>query len=844
MKKTNKLMNWAGCAMVASGFMLTSAAHAALYFWDNGSSDGLFSTAANWNPDGNPGASDLAVANDNSLAAITINSNWTVDSLRLSDGGSVVQTNGTLSNAAGGDQGLWVGEFGNNQCNYTLNGGTIILNDNQNSFDIGRNNGAYAVFNMNGGSVTNYGTGDAFFVGRYGGSFGTVNMTAGVLNGPNADTHIGLDGAADWFQSGGTFNCAGLQIGRFASPFADVELSGSATWNAGLVLLADGHGVFSPPNSGPVDLKIIGTNVTFNSQGLVVRTYGNLTFDAQGVGVSTMHLNNGIMLLQSATLYLNNLPAATATNQTLVLIDQIGSYPGPDTQFANAPGGSVYNAGTLSWQIKYQGTNIVLVSVPACVAPVISIQPQSQLVISNNSVTFSVGAGGSSPQYQWRTNGVAISGATSSFYTIANAQNSDAAVTYSVIISNACSGLSVTSSNATLTVFPAWVFYSWTDNNGTGSHLFNDTNNWSPNGIPIADDFAFIGGSVNSTNLVIINADCQADTMRTGGGTSVLHTNGTLTIWTGLWGDNGLYVGDNGDAYGDGTSRYTLNGGKIVIQDGDGFQVGRNGSAVSYFNFYSGVITNLNGDTHLGLDGFCNWNQTGGLLKAGGVQIARFAATNGFVNLSGNAAWDVTLVLMADGHGVFNPRNTNACYMNIIGPNVSYKSTGLVLWPEANLTFDGTGGGISTMDFGGGQFLLSGGSLFLTNLPTVQSNGQQIVLMKNIGSYTGLYTQFTNAPAGTVFGGWQLQYQTTNIVLLALPIIKITNTTVSGGNVTMVFSAGTSDTTGSFTVQSTSAINGTFADVSPAATITQLSPGVFQAVTPVSGPTSFYRIRR
>lgn len=841
MKKT-KLMNWVGCALVASGFILTSTAQAALYFWSNGGGDALFSNANNWSPTGNPGGSDLAVANNNSLAAITINGNWTVDSLRMSDGGSVVQSNGTLSIAAGGDQGLWVGEFGNNICNYTLNGGTIILNDNQNSFDIGRNNGAYAVFNMNGGSVTNYGTGDAFFVGRYGGSFGQVNMTAGVLNGPNADTHLGLDGAANWFQSGGTFNCAGLQIGRFASPFADVELSGSTTWNAGLVLLADGHGVFSPPNSGPVDLKIIGTNVTFNSQGLVVRTYGNLTFDAQGVGVSTMHLNNGIMLLQSATLYLNNLPAATALNQTLVLIDQIGSYPGPDTQFANAPGGSVYSAGTLSWQLKYQGTNIVLVSVPACVAPSIAIQPQPQYVELNNSVTFSVGAGGSAPLYQWQTNGVAIPGANSSTYTIPNAQNSDGTVTYRVVVSNACSGLSVTSSSATLSVFPGWVFYSWINNNGTGSHLFNDTNNWSPSGIPIADAFAFVGGSPNSTNLLIINTNCQVDTMRTGGGTSVLHTNGTLTIWTGLHGDNGLYVGDNGDTYGDATSRYTLNGGKIVVQDNDGFQVGRNGSAVSYFNFISGSITNLAGDSHLGLDGFCNWNQTGGSFNAAGVQIARFAATNGVVNLSSNAVWNVGLVLMADGHGVFNPRNTNACYMNIVGPNVTFKSTGLVLWPEANLTFNGAGGGISTVDFGGGQFLLNGGSLFVTNLPTVQSNGQQIVLMKNIGSYTGSLTQFPNATNGTLFGAWKIQYQTTNIVLVALPIIKITSTTVSGGNVAMQFNAGTSDTTSSFTVQGATAVAGAYADIS--ATITQLSPGVFQAVTPTSGPIHFYRIRR
>jgi hypothetical protein len=841
MKKT-KLINWASCALVTSSFIFTSTTQAALFFWSNGGGDALFNNSNNWSPTGNPGGSDLAVANNNSLAAITINGNWTVDSLRMSDGGSVVQNSGTLTMASGGDTGLWIGEFGNNICNYTLNGGSIVLNDVSDNFDIGRNNGAYAIFNMNGGMVTNTGANNSFFVGRFGGSFGQVNMTAGVLNGPNADTHIGLDGAANWFQSGGTFNCAGLQIGRFASPFADVELSGSAIWNAGLVLLADGHGVFTPPNSGPVDLKIIGTNVTFNSQGLVVRTYGNLTFDAQGVGVSTMHLNNGIMLLQSATLYLNNLPAATALNQTLVLIDQIGSYPGPDTQFANAPAGSVYSAGTYSWQLKYQGTNIVLVSVPSCVAPTIGIQPQTQYVELNSSATFSVGAGGSSLLYQWQTNGVAIPGANSSTYTIASAQNSDGAVTYRVVVSNACSGLSVTSSNVSLNVFPGWVFYSWINNNGTGSHLFNDTNNWSPSGIPIADAFAFVGGSPNSTNLLIINADCQADTMRTGGGTSVLHTNGTLTIWTGLHGDNGLYIGDNGDPYGDGVSRYTLNGGKIVSQDNDGFQVGRNGSAVSVFTFLSGSITNTAGDTHIGLDGFATWNQTGGTLTASGIQIARFAATNGVVNLSSNAVWNVGLVLMADGHGVFTPRNTNACYMNIIGPNVTFKSTGLVLWPEANLTFNGAGGGISMIDFGGGQFLLNGGSLFVTNLPTVQSNGQQIVLMKNIGNYTGSLTQFPNATNGTVFGAWKLQYQTTNIVLVALPIINISSTTVSGGNVTLKFNAGTTDTASSFTLQGATSVSGPYADI--IATITQVSPGVFQTVTPVSGPMHFYRIRR
>ncbi|MFO1476023.1 MAG: immunoglobulin domain-containing protein [Verrucomicrobiota bacterium] len=826
-----------GWALVTSSLVFTSTSRAALYFWDNGGGDGLFSNSLNWDPNGNPGAADLAVSTTG--PDILINGNWTVDSLRLEAGGSATQSSGTLTIASGGDPGLWICENGPGTATYTLNGGAIVLNDGADDFDIGRNNGTVAYFNMNGGSVTNNGTGNAFFVARFGGSYGQVNMTGGVLNGPNADTHIGLDGAAAWFQSGGTFNCAGLQIGRFASPFAYVELSGSAKWNAGLVLLADGHGVFNPPNSGPVDLKIIGTNVTFNSSGLVVRTYGSVTFDGQGVGVSTLHLGNGILLLQNASLVLNNLPNATATNQTLVLMDQIGSYPGPDVQFANAPDGSVFDGGSFSWQIKYQGTNIVLVSAPLCVAPSISFQPQSQTVVVSNSVTFTVGAGGSDLLYQWQTNGVDIAGANGSSYTINEVHNSDA-LTYRVKVSNVCSGVTVTSSNATLTVLPPHEFITWTD--AGGNNLYSNSNNWDLARVPDAGDFAFVNGN---TNVLVINGDFAVDTMRTGGGTSVLHTNGTLTIFNGAWTDLGLYVGDNGDN--GGVSTYTLNGGTIQVQDPDGFQVGRNGSAVSTFTFVSGNITNLAGDTHIGLDGDATWNQSGGVLKAGGVQIGRFASPHSIARLTGNAVWDVGLVLLADGHGVFSPRNTNDVFLTLVGPNISYKSTGLVLQNEGKVTFDGTGGGVSTMDFGGGQFLLNYGQLFLTNLPTVQSNGQQIVLMKNIGAYTGANTQFVNAPNGTTYGGWQLSYQgspATNIVLVALPLIKFTTATAGGGNVTMQFTAGTSDTTASFVVQSAATANGPYADVSPAAAISQLSPGNFQAIVPTNGPNRFYRVRR
>ncbi|HSU54398.1 MAG TPA: hypothetical protein VLT36_10090, partial [Candidatus Dormibacteraeota bacterium] len=424
-----------------------------------------------------------------------------------------------------------------------------------------------------------------------------------------------------------------------------------------------------------------------------------------------------------------------------------------------------------------------------------------------------------------------------------------------VKVSNACSGQTVTSSNATLTVLDPWVFYSWTD--AGGDHLYSNTNNWNPNGLPTGKDFAF----VNIPDAMVINSNFSADTLRSGGGSTILHTNGTLTIVNGLWFDNGLYVGDNGDNGGSAT--YNLNGGKIVIQDPDGFHVGSALPSVATFNFLSGAITNTAGDTHVGLDGIGIWNQSGGVFKGAGVQIGRFASSNGVVNLSGTAKWDSTLVLLADGHGAdFTPiygagnRNPNPASMNVIGPGVVYDSVGLVMMQEGNLTFNGAGGGFSTMNLGGGIFLINGGKLYVTNAPSPASSGQEIVLMRNIGTHNGANDQFTNSPNGTVYntvggGQWTLTYRppigATNIVLVATAVpapITITNSTVAAGNMTMVFTAGASDSTASFVVQRASTVTGSFADVSPAATIIQLSPGVFRAVTPLNGAIQFYRIRR
>jgi len=83
-------------------------------------------------------------------------------------------------------------------------------------------------------------------------------------------------------------------------------------------------------------------------------------------------------------------------------------------------------------------------------APVISSQPASLTVVVGAAATFTVvAAGNPTPTYQWKKAGTAITGATSSTYTITNVQITNAG-SFTVTVTN--SGGAVTSTAATLTV--------------------------------------------------------------------------------------------------------------------------------------------------------------------------------------------------------------------------------------------------------------------------------------------------------------------------------------------------------------------------------------------------------
>lgn len=190
----------------------------------------------------------------------------------------------------------------------------------------------------------------------------------------------------------------------------------------------DAAGNFSLPLSTSVTLLGIAPAVTAqpSAASVVAGALASFTAAFSGTPAPTLQW------------YRNGAPISGATAATYSLTTTIG-----DT-------GSIFTCTATNMAGSVTTNAVTLTVTPALVAPSIVTQPASQTVVAGQPVTFTVVAAGTTPlAYQWRRNGAAISGATSSSYTFTTSAPDTGAV-FSVLVSNGAGSLA--SAGAALTV--------------------------------------------------------------------------------------------------------------------------------------------------------------------------------------------------------------------------------------------------------------------------------------------------------------------------------------------------------------------------------------------------------
>lgn len=207
-----------------------------------------------------------------------------------------------------------------------------------------------------------------------------------------------------------------------------------------------------PTGSGDPDFLIIGDLNAYAKEDPITLLqnagYVNLTEQFEGVGGYSYSFDGAFGHLDHALASPSLATQVTGAATWHVNADEpiYYDYNTEDKSVAQ----QAINTGT---PYRYADHDPVIMGFNLAVAPVISGGPVAQTVTVGNSVTFSVTAAGfPAPTYQWRRNGVPISGADAASYTIASPVTADAG-SYDVAITNSAG--TVFSGAALLTVNPA-----------------------------------------------------------------------------------------------------------------------------------------------------------------------------------------------------------------------------------------------------------------------------------------------------------------------------------------------------------------------------------------------------
>jgi hypothetical protein len=213
---------------------------------------------------------------------------------------------------------------------------------------------------------------------------------------------------------------------------------------------------YTTPATTSADSGAQFTVVVSNTAGSVTSSAATLTVNAAAVApsITTQPVSESVTTGQTATFSVVAAGTAPLTYQwkksgTAISGAVASSYTTPAT--TSSDNGSQFTVTVTNSAGNVTSNAATLTVTASAVAPTITTQPVSKTVTAGQTATFSVVATGTAPlTYQWKKNGTAISGATSSSYTTPATTTADSGSQFTVVVTNAAG--SATSNAATLTV--------------------------------------------------------------------------------------------------------------------------------------------------------------------------------------------------------------------------------------------------------------------------------------------------------------------------------------------------------------------------------------------------------
>ncbi len=167
-------------------------------------------------------------------------------------------------------------------------------------------------------------------------------------------------------------------------------------------------------------------------------------------------------------------------------------------------------------------------------APIILTPPFSQSVVPGLNATFSVVAGGTPPlTYQWQFNGVNISRATNSSYTVTNSQAANCG-TYRVVLTNSAGTNTTPNASLEFGQVAAWGYSPSTDSRGTAppgaTNVLQLSTGWQHNLLLRTNGTVVDWGDTNLQAVPPATARAVNSAALNGAGV-MLNADGTLSAW-------------------------------------------------------------------------------------------------------------------------------------------------------------------------------------------------------------------------------------------------------------------------------------------------------------------------